>query len=216
MLFCGCSERNNASVVLEGVPFVREGIIDTTLVIVQRSTDFCDWKSAYATVGSVFEANGLKKVAQFKGFEDTNLVVSIYSVDAMEAARGLIDSKGKLHALFQVAEEDGMSFKFLDQSLAYTESADDSIFHLMSFKTLNYHRWEDAFLKDYQDDPQHEFAVTNVFRLLDNTDHIHMLFRVNDPLYVEKMEKNNAFKMKMLAAGVISYPETYKLREIEL
>ena len=45
---------------------------------------------------------------------------------------------------------------------------------------------------------------------IDEPNHVHMIFQVNDPNYVQKMEKNNAFRMKMLAAGVVSYPVTYK------
>jgi hypothetical protein len=216
ILFSSCSQEEPQTVVLEGVPFIREGIIDTTLVVVHESTDFCDWKSAYKSLSDEFDANGLKKVALYQGYLDTNLVVGIYGVNDMEKAKQFVASKAALKTLYQVAKDDGLKFLFLDQSLAYTESADDSIFHLMSFKTLKYERWEEAFLQDYQDDPNHEFAVTNVFRGIENNNHIYMLFRVNDPQYVEKMEKNNAFKMKMLASGVISYPETYKLKDVSL
>ncbi len=215
-LFSACSEEVEQIVALEGVPFVREGIIDTTLVVIHESTDFCDWKSAYKTVSADFKANGLTKIAHYKGFLDTNLVVSVYGVDDLEKANAYIDSDKAWKTMQQVAKEDGIRFLLLDQSLAYTEPADDSIFHLMSFKTLKYDRWEEAFLKDYQDDPEHEFAVTNVFRGVENDNHIYMFFRVNDPMYVEKMEKNNALKMKMLAAGVISYPETYNLMDVSL
>jgi len=39
---------------------------------------------------------------------------------------------------------------------------------------------------------------------------------VNDHDYVQKMESNNSFQMKMLAAGVVSYPTIYKLDEREI
>jgi len=86
----------------------------------------------------------------------------------------------------------------------------------MTFKTLSYKRWEKAFLDDYREDPNRDFEVVRVFRGVDEPNHVHMIFKVNDPEYIEKSEQNNAFKMKMLAAGVVSYPVTYKLRDVKI
>lgn len=213
----GCSnDKPLESNVLDNVPFIREGIIDTAFVIIHNTTDYCDWKSAQQSIQPVFEANGVKAIAHFQGLQDTNLAISIYTVDDFGKGQAYLDEKQSLQPLEQVSQANGIKVHVLDQALAYTLSSDDSIFHLMSFKTLKYERWEEAFLKDYKENPSHEFAVTNVFREVEDDNHVYMLFKVNDPQYVEKMERNNAFKMKMLAAGVVSYPVTYKLLQREI
>lgn len=202
--------------MLENVPFIREGSIDTALVIVHNTTDFCDWKSVYKAISPAFESNGIRAIATFQGLVDTNLAVSLYAIDDFIKGQAFLDDKQTLKPLEQVAQTNGIKVHLLDQALAYTLTSEDSIFHLMSFKTLKYERWEEAFLKDYKENPSHDFAVTNVLREVEDDNHVYLLFKVNDPQYVEKMERNNAFKMKMLAAGVVSYPVTYKLLQREI
>ena len=100
---------------------------------------------------------------------------------------------------------------WMTNKLQYTQSVSDSIVMFMSFKVINYDRWEDAFLQDYRDEPDRDFQVSNVMRGVEDEGQVSMIFAVNDPDYVKKMEKDNVFRAKMLAAGVISYPVTYKL-----
>jgi hypothetical protein len=83
----------------------------------------------------------------------------------------------------------------------------------MSFKVIKYDRWQQAFLEDYKEDNTRNFQVLKVMQGVENDDEVALLFVVNDPDYVKKMEGNGAFRMKMIQAGVISYPVIYKLTE---
>ena len=116
----------------------------------------------------------------------------------------------------QVSHSEATMIYYLDQQLEYTLEANDTLTMFMSFKTLSYNRWEKAFLNDYREDPNRAFEVIRVFRGIEEPNHVHMLFKVNDPQYIEKSEQNNSFKMKMLAAGVVSYPVTYKLQGVDI
>ncbi|MEQ9186602.1 MAG: hypothetical protein RLP15_02640 [Cryomorphaceae bacterium] len=209
---CGGSLNEGAEADdMTNVPFTREVALDTSLVVISQSVNSCDWGSVMQASKAVRTAHGIELKEVYKGLLDSNLVVSLSDVSDLDKAKDYVSSDQFMHALQQVSEDQTFTALFLDQQLEYTEETKDTLVFYMSFKTLNYKRWEQAFLDDYRDNPSHEFEVIRVFVGIENPDHVHMLFKVNDPNYVQKMEKNNAFRMKMLAAGVVSYPVTYKL-----
>ena len=138
------------------------------------------------------------------------------SIENVQQAKDYVTSD-QLESSMQVAGVEGdIELQWIHQQLEYTETADDSILMFMSFKVVSYDRWENAFLDDYKTGESKDFEVTRVLQGVDDPGLVTMLFQVNDHDYVQKMESNNSFRMKMLAAGVVSYPTIYKLNEREI
>jgi hypothetical protein len=197
---------------LSNVPFTRAVSMDTSLVMIATATDFCDLRSALKSTHVIREKHGIVNQEFYQGLLDTNLVVSVNDVKNFVMARDYTKSDQLMAPLTQVSQEGNIQTILLDQQLEYTRETNDTLVMYMSFKTMKYEIWEQAFIDDYREDPSKDFEVIRVFRGVDEPNHVHMIFKVNDPNYVQTMEKNNAFRMKMLAAGVVSYPVTYKLR----
>ena len=218
LVFSSCSsdEASADNEDMTNVPFTRDVSIDTCLVIINELTDFCDWKKVFETMDGLRSTYGIEVVELFQGSQDTNLTVSLNNISSLEGADEFINSDKLNSSMNNVSFEDATKLHFLDQQLEYTLETNDTLTMYMTFKTLSYKRWEKAFLDDYREDPNRDFEVVRVFRGVDEPNHVHMIFKVNDPEYIEKAEQNNAFKMKMLAAGVVSYPVTYKLRDVKI
>lgn len=195
---------------MANVPFTREVSIDTCMVMISQSVNYCDWRAANKGMEHQRSDHMIALREVYHGMLDSNLVMSLSEVSDLEMAQDFVRSDVHMAPLKQVSSDETIKTIFLGQQLEYTAETMDTLVFYMSFKTLNYERWEKAFLDDYRENPAHEFEVTRVFRGIDEPNHVHMIFQVNDPNYVQKMEKNNAFRMKMLAAGVVSYPVTYK------
>jgi len=218
LVFSSCSsdEASADNEDMTNVPFTRDVSIDTCLVIINELTDFCDWKKVFETMDGLRSTYGIEVVELFQGSPDTNLTVSLNNISSLEGADEFINSDKLNSSMNNVSFEEATKLHFLDQQLEYTLETNDTLTMYMTFKTLSYKRWEKAFLDDYREDPNRDFEVVRVFRGVDEPNHVHMIFKVNDPEYIEKSEQNNAFKMKMLAAGVVSYPVTYKLRDVKI
>ena len=218
LVFSSCSsdEASADNEDMTNVPFTRDVSIDTCLVIINELTDFCDWKKVFETMDGLRSTYGIEVVELFQGSQDTNLTVSLNNISSLEGADEFINSDKLNSSMNNVSFEDATKLHFLDQQLEYTLETNDTLTMYMTFKTLSYKRWEKAFLDDYREDPNRDFEVVRVFRGVDEPNHVHMIFKVNDPEYIEKSEQNNAFKMKMLAAGVVSYPVTYNLRDVKI
>ena len=218
LVFSSCSsdEASADNEDMTNVPFTRDVSIDTCLVIINELTDFCDWKKVFETMDGLRSTYGIEVVELFQGSQDTNLTVSLNNISSLEGADEFSNSDKLNSSMNNVSFEDATKLHFLDQQLEYTLETNDTLTMYMTFKTLSYKRWEKAFLDDYREDPNRDFEVVRVFRGVDEPNHVHMIFKVNDPEYIEKSEQNNAFKMKMLAAGVVSYPVTYKLRDVKI
>jgi len=213
---CSSDESNAEMEDMTNVPFTRDVSMDTCLVIINESTDFCDWKKAFETIDDLRNKHGIEVIELFQGSQDTNLTLSINNISNLETADDFVHSDKLKAAMKDVSLSDGTKLHYLDQQLEYTLETNDTLTMYMTFKTLNYKRWEKAFLDDYREDPNRDFEVVRVFRGIEEPNHVHMIFKVNDPQYIEKTEKNNAFKMKMLAASVVSYPVTYKLQGVKI
>ena len=213
---CSSSTPSDEPEDMTNVPFTRSVSIDTCLIIINESTDFCDWKEALVATDKLRSDYGIELVNLYQGSEDTNLTLSINSIVSLEQADDYVHSENLKNLMAQVSHSEATMLYYLDQQLEYTLEVNDTLTMFMSFKTLNYSRWEKAFLDDYREDPNRAFEVIRVFRGIEEPNHVHMLFKVNDPQYIEKSEKNNSFKMKMLAAGVVSYPVTYKLQGVDI
>lgn len=196
---------------MAGVPFTRDVSMDTCVVLIGQALNLCDWKVAEAVIHEERDRHSIHVRETYKGYLDSNLIVSLSAVAELSAAQDFVSSEVYMAPLNALATDHKVKAIFLDQQLEYTKETNDTLVMYMSFKTLSYERWEEAFLADYREDQAKDFEVIRVFKGIEDPDHVHMMFKVNDPLYVEKMEKNNAFRMKMLAAGVVSYPVTYKL-----
>ena len=195
-----------------GVPFTRNAEMDTCMVVIAENIKFNEWEKADAVVQEAREDHDIEVHQVYRGRIDPYLVISLNEIEDIKSAIEFVEADG-----LKPLEKPDSKIKtiYLQQSLEYTEDTKDTLVFYMSFKTMDYGRWEKAFLDDYRENPEHEFEVTHVFRGIEDPDHVHMIFLVNDPDYVEKMEKNNAFRMKMLAAGVASYPVTYKLSTVK-
>ncbi len=218
LFFSSCSTDDSPAALedMTNVPFTREGRIDTCLLIINNTTDFCDWKEAFARTTEVRDEYGINVVELYQGSEDTNLTVSINDIKSLETAEDFMGSDRMNAVMKDVSTSGGRQLLYLDQQLEYTKETNDTLVMYMTFKTINYNRWEKAFLDDYRKDPNRDFEVVRLFRGIEEPNHVHMIFKVNDPEYIEKTEKNTSFKMKMLAAGVVSYPVTYKLKDAQL
>lgn len=196
-----------------GIPFTRNSEMDTCMVLITENVQFSDWQGADQKIASSRSDHDIEVHQVYRGRLDSNLVICLNEIEDIKSAQAFIDADA-LKPLEKVSADQKVKTYFIDQTLEYTEATKDTLVFYMSFKTIDYHRWEKAFLDDYRENPEHEFEVTHVFRGVEDPDHVHMIFLVNDPDYVEKMEKNNAFRMKMLAAGVASYPVTCKLATV--
>jgi len=211
LIGCGGSEADTDGDDMSNVPFTRDVSLDTSLVTIMQSVNLCDWRSAVNSNQKGQEDHSIYLKEVYKGRIESNLVVSVCDVENLALAEDYLNSTVHMGPYLQVSEDGNMKYHFLDQQLEYTKETKDTLVFYMHFKTMKYERWEKAFLDDYRENPEHEFEVTHVFRGIDEPNRVHMIFLANDPNYVERMEKNNSFRMKMLAAGVVSYPETYKL-----
>ncbi|MEX2595713.1 MAG: hypothetical protein WEC59_02200 [Salibacteraceae bacterium] len=218
VFLCSCSTESTTDLSedLGNVPFKRSIDIDTSLVIINKTTDFCEWRSVFKASTPDMNEHGLNLMDSYQGLEDTNLALTFHAVSNLETAQAFMESSASSEPFKSVTANDELTSMFLDQQLEYTREAKDTLVMFMSFKTMKYERWEEAFLDDYREDSTKDFQVLRVFRGLEDRDHVYMLFKVNDPNYIERTEKNNAFKMKMLAAGVVSYPVSYKLFPAEV
>jgi hypothetical protein len=212
-------ESNDESSEIESlgdVPFVRNEGHDTRLLIAHKISDYVVWKASFDLAESVREKNGLKALNVFREREDSNLAIVFTEVTDLQIAKSYITSHDLQGQMLDAGVVDALDLFWLTKELNYTKPITDSITMFMSFNVISYDRWEKAFLNDYIEEPDRNFQVINVLRGVDDPNNVNMLFAVNDPDYVKKMESNKAFRAKMLASGVISYPTIYKFREMEL
>lgn len=201
---------------LAGVPFTRKGESETTLVMSHTIGKYPDWKAAFDLARPVRENHGIKTEHVYRGFADSNMAMVFTAVENMPLAKTYVNSPELKNSMNAAGVTGDMGISWLSRTLSYTQPITDTILIFMSFSVINYDRWEKAFLDDYRENPKHDFQVLNVSRGVDDPSVVYMLFAVNDKDYVEKMEKDNAFRMKMLASGVISYPVIHKLSEMPI
>ncbi|GAB5539338.1 MAG: hypothetical protein Salg2KO_14410 [Salibacteraceae bacterium] len=197
-------------------PFSRSKTRDTTLFISHTVRDYDTWKAAFDLAQPVREKHGIKALNVYREMTDSSLALVYTRVTDLDAARDYITSDKLIQSMEVAGVIGAMDLYWMSNQLDYAKPITDSILMFMSFKVLSYDRWENAFLDDFREDANHDFQVRNVMRGIEEPGQVAMIFAVNDPDYVAKMEKNNAFRAKMLAAGVISYPVTYKLLNMPL
>lgn len=202
--------------MLAGVPFTRPSGYDTSLVIAQTPQEYSRWKTAFDQARPDREKYGIQTQRIYREPADSGMAMVFTIVSNTKLARQYMDSENTKTAMSNAVIDGSLETYWLEETLHYTKPITDSILMFMSFKVMSYDRWEHAFLDDYRDQPDRDFQVLSVLRGIDEPHKVYMLFAVNDPSYVEKMEKNNAFRMKMLASGVISYPVTYTLDEVPI
>lgn len=207
-------DSDDALAIPEGVPFERSENENTQLIISHFVADYDVWKATFDLAESVRLKYGITTKHVYKGLLDSNLAVVTTEIQDIDTARHYVNSD-QLYKSMELAGVIGeVKTFYMKERLNYSEEANDTILMFMSFKVINYDRWEKAFLKDFlKDGDNRDFEVIKVLQGVEQEDEIAMLFRVNDPEYVQKMEKNSAFRMKMIASGVISYPLIYKLNE---
>ncbi|MEZ4721888.1 MAG: hypothetical protein R2813_08450 [Flavobacteriales bacterium] len=203
-------------VELQGVPFTRKVKHDTVLFIAHKIADYEVWKAAFDIAQPVREKHGVMVLNVFRDQNDTNLVLVYTNITNVERAKEYVTSESLQKSMQNAGVQGTMDLYWLTQEMSYNKDITDSILFFMSFKVMKYDRWENAFLDDYRNEPDRDFQVINVLKGVEDQGLVGMLFAVNDHDYVQIMEKNNSFRAKMLAAGVISYPITYKLREMPL
>lgn len=213
------SEENKEpdSTKVEGAPFNRAASSDTTLFIAHKVKDYDLWKASFELADPVRKKHGIEALSVYRDRTDTNLVLVLTRVTHLQQAKDYITSED-LQASMQTAGVIGaMDLYWLENQLEYAKPITDSLLMFMTFNVVNYGRWETAFLDDYRNETgDRDFQVKKVLRGIDDPGEVCMLFAVNDPDYIEKKENNNAFRVKMLASGVVSYPLTYKLKEMPL
>lgn len=212
MVSCNSGEKGKVNVEeLEGVPFARTSGLDTTLVFIQDESDHVAVKQKMQELASAWKMQGVQRHEMYVTTSESNKVITFFALNDYNKAYNLVADESNLKPLLMQTNGSTIQTIMLDQELEYTRDADDTVLFFMSFKTMDYARWEKAFLDDFIEDPSKDFEVLKVFRGVDEPNEVYMFFLVNDPEYVQKMEKNNAFRMKMLASGVVSYPNTYRL-----
>jgi len=194
-----------------GTPFTRMVVHDTCLFIAHTIKDYDVWKASFELAQPVREKHGIKALNVYREKNDSSLALVYTEVQHLKKAKDYITSPNLQSSMSNAGVVGAMDLYWMSNKLQYTEEVSDSIMMFMSFKVINYDRWENAFLQDYKDEPNRDFQVANVMRGVEDDGQVSMIFAVNDPDYVKKMEKDNVFRAKMLAAGVISYPVTYKL-----
>ncbi len=197
-------------------PFERSETTDTTLFIAHKVKEYETWKAAFDLAESVREKHGIKALNVYKEMTDPDLVLVYAQVTDLEAAREYITSDNLQKSMEAAGVVGAMDLYWMSHQLQYSQPITDLILMFMSFNVISYDRWEEAFLMDFKEDPKRDFQVRNIMKGVEDPGQIAMVFAVDDPNYVEKMEKDNAFRSKMLAAGVISYPVTYKLVNMPL
>lgn len=204
-------------VAIEGVPFNRMVAPDTFLFIAHKVEDYDVWKASFELAQPIREKHGIKATKIYKDKTDTNVVLVLTIVTDIEEAKDYITSEDLQSSMEAAGVVGAMDLYWMESQLAYSKTITDSLLMFMSFNVMNYDRWESAFLDDYKvETGNRDFQVNQVLQGIDDPGEVCMMFAVNDPDYVQKMEKNNAFRMKMLAAGVVSYPVTYNLREMPI
>jgi len=199
-----------------GAPFIRPLEHDTSLIIAHAIQGFAPWKKAFDLAQPIREKYGIQTLHVYRGTIDTNMTMVFTTVQNTQRAREYITSPDLEDAMDTAGVAGDINAYWLHQTLRYTKPITDTVLMFMSFKVMSYDRWENAFLDDYREQPDRDFQVLSVLRGIDEPGMVYMFFAVNDPGYVEKMEKNNAFRMKMLASGVVSYPVTYRLSEVPI
>mgnify|MGYP000403612600 CR=1 FL=1 len=195
---------------MAGLPFDRDEEDKSYLAIAHHVSDMELWRSAFELAKPVRRKYGISNEQVFLGSEDSTLALVFTHIENIDKAKEYVTST-QLETSMEVAgvKQDMLTF-WIDQQLAYNQPANDTILMFMSFKVVNYERWEKAFLEDFKDGSSKDFEVLSVFKGIEENQ-VCMFFQVNDPEYVANTEKNAAFRMKMLAAGVISYPITHKI-----
>lgn len=207
------TEEPLSTVETEGTPFKIDDSSDPELIIAHHVKEFELWKASFDLAESVREKYGIQTRKVYQGFVDTNLAVVAANVVNLDTARFYLNSEKLYKSMEMAGVKAEIETYYLQDRLHYTKAVTDTILMFMSFKVISYNRWQKAFLDDYKDDKSHDFQVIKVMQGVENEDQVAMLFVVNDPDYVKKMESNGAFRMKMIKAGVISYPVIYKLKE---
>lgn len=209
-------DTNTTDESIANTPFSRSFDHDTCLFIAHTVKDYDTWKAAFELAEPVREKHGIKTLSVYREENDSSLALVYTNVDHLENAKEYITSQDLQMSMENAGVVGAMDLYWMVNQLKYTSDITDSILMFMSFKVIDYDRWEKAFLQDYKDEPERDFQVRRVMRGIEDDGQIAMIFAVNDPDYVQKMEKNNAFRAKMLASGVISYPVTYKLVNMPL
>lgn len=206
-------EESLSTIATEGTPFKLDDNSDPELIIAHHVKEFELWKASFDLAESVREKYGIETRKVYQGSVDTNLAVVVANVENLDTARFYLNSEKLYKSMEMAGVKAEIETYYLQDRLHYTKTATDTILMFMSFKVISYDRWQTAFLEDYKGDKSHDFQVIKVMQGVENKDQVAMLFVVNDPDYVKKMESNSAFRMKMMKSGVISYPVIYKLSE---
>lgn len=207
------SEASTEASVTDGTPFREVEARAPELIIAHQVEEYELWKASFDLAESVREKYGVSTKKIYQGSVDSNLAVVVANVEDLDTAKFYLNSE----KLYKSMENAGVKGKietfYLQDRLEYKEEITDTILMFMSFKVIKYTRWQTAFLDDYKSGKDRNFQVLKVMQGVENDDEVAMLFVVNDPDYVKKMEGNSAFRMKMIQSGVISYPVIYKLTE---
>lgn len=219
ILFASCSgsdekETQDEAAADESIlntPFTREVSHDTCLFIAHTVKEYDVWKAAFDLAQPVREKHGIEALNVYRELNDTSLALVYTNVNSLKEARDYITSDNLQKSMENAGVMGAMDLYWMVNRLKYKPEVTDSILMFMSFKVMSYERWESAFLQDYVDEPNRDFQVKRVLQGIENEGQVAMIFAVNDHDYVQKMEKNAAFRAKMLSAGVVSYPVTYKL-----
>jgi len=201
---------------LVGVPFTRFTKQDTCLFITHKIEEYDLWKAAFDLAEGVREKNGITTLNVYQDLLDPHMSMVLTNVDDIKKAKDYITSADLEKSMAAAGVSGGMDLYWVRKRMEFTKPITDTILMFMSFSVVSYDRWENAFLQDYRDEPERDFQVLTVMQGVEDEGQVVMIYAVNDPEYVSKMEQNNSFRMKMLAAGVISYPVTYKLRPMPI
>lgn len=202
--------------VFEQLPFHRKEGIDSCLVISHRVKDFETWKAAYELAQPIREKHKIYTQRIFRGYDDENIAMVFTEVHDVNLAKEYVTSPNLKKSMETAGVEGEMNLKWLKEYFETNEESKRECIVFMSFRVTDYEKWSQAFIEDYENDPDKGFDIMHVFRSIENPDEVSMFFAADNPEFVKKMESNNSFRMKMIASGVISYPQTYMLKEVPM
>lgn len=212
---CQSVDSSSAEIDTDTAAFTKEFQGDTCLFIAHSITDFDLWNASFELAESVRSKHGLKTISIYRDLpfvaSEPMKVMVLTNVDDHGTALDYVTSEKLEESMKTAGVQGDMHVQWLAQTLEANDIVTDSLHYFMTFKVLSYDKWEAAFLSDDESAGSEAFHVQRVFRGVDNTDEVSLLFTSNDPDYVAKREGDGAFRMKMLSAGVVSYPKTFRM-----
>lgn len=195
------------------IPFHENSEMDSYLVIGHKVDDYSTWKAAYDLSGPVREKHGIKTQMVLQGFSEENMAMVLTHIDNVDQAKEYVTSENLKRSMEVAGVEGEMDLFWLKHRLESNSPSKKECIVYMSFKVSDFEAWKKAFIGDFETEPNKDFDVLHVFQSIENANEVSMIFAAESPEFVADMQSNTSFRMKMLASGVVSYPQTFIMRQ---